>query len=515
VGSWKQIFLAVLDILQKVLDSYRDYVIGQKYKDAQDDLSGKDTAVDDAINDVLQNTCTCFKQFGEADTTCRVHKRSFICTKLDKRSIEYYKPVRIQIGDGKEAMIYPIIPDWHSVYVSTPITGKSRCYIRVPSFFFSDIDEGRDSYIRLQYNYTADKDFILGSIGKIINSNVVLCIRYRIGDNIYRWKLWEDDLFTQNIPLYNGELIKKNFVIEVWTLKGVKEIGIGSDLLLNTTIRRDSVSISDYKYENNNISTITVFDNIQQGLINNADIGTLLHNWDPNNAVISDGKVLSIKDELGSTNDLITTDTVDGFTLIKGDNLFNGSTYINPQGNGTVRSLDNITGSFDNYYNVIGFLATCNSRFRVSFHNAILSYDNGEYPVIQVAWRGCDTLKEIPQELDDTKPFLILVGATKGSAGYLAEAILYQNDSFSYINNGVFDNNSPIDKNTPLGRTTPYIHFQCGLEYAITNLCSVVAYKANNYKLQDLASGMLGRYYGNMTLPLQFNEGIAWLDNEK
>ncbi len=520
MGSIKQILVAVLDILQMVLDSYRNYVISKGYKDAQDNINNKDIAVDNAINGILQNTCTCFKQFSEADTTCRVHKRSFICAKLDKRSVEYYKPVRIQIGDGKEAMIYPIIPDWHSVYVSTPITGKSRCYVRVPSFYFNDIDEGRDSYIRLQYNYTADKDFILGSVGKIPNSNVVLCVRYRIGDNIYRWKLWEDDLFTKNIPLYNGELIKKNFVIEVWTLKGKKEIGIGSDLLLNTTIRRDSVSINDYKYENDSINTITIYDDIRNynHLEDNILTGTLMHNWNPDNAEIYEGLVTKIKDDKDSNDIYLSGEGGAQCNLIKNDSLFNGCSYIKTGGNGAFRSTIPVASNFSQYYDTIGFVATGGAEFLVSFHNCVIKYMMLLNRSIMISWRGTTEQRTV-QNIDNSKPIIVFAGITDNGYGErMAEAVVMQGDNFQYVNGGLVDFNAPlpVEGNGTL-TSKLYIPFSSNPTNGITNLGGVVAYKCKSgmSSIGLITTAFKSVYLNEILLPLQFNEGIAWLDNEK
>ena len=518
--SWKEILGLLLDVIRKILDRINDYWTGKKYSDAQDNINNKDSTVDNVINSILQNTCTCSKQFSEADTTCRVHQRSFICAKLDKRSVENYQPVRIQIGDGKEAMIYPIIPDWHTVSISTPITGKSRCYIRIPSFSFNDIDTTRDSYVRLQYNYSADKDFTIGKIPKVIGSGVVLCIRYRVGDNIFRWKLWEDELFTQNIPLYNGEVIKKNFVIEVWTLKGKKEIGIGSDLLLNTTIRRDSVSINDYKYENNSISNITIYDDIRNynHLLDEVLSGNLMHNWNPDNAEVFNGLVTKIKDDKDS-NDLYISSIRDAqCTLIKGDSLFNGCSYIKTSGNGIIRSTIPVTSNFSQYYDTIGFVATAGASFLVSFHNCVIEYM--AFPnekTLQFSWRGTNEKRTV-NDIDYLKPFIIFAGITGyGDGERMAEAVVWQGNSFQYVNGGLVDFSAPVPTEENNGLTSKlYIPFSSDPTAGISNLGGVVAYKCRTGRaaLTGIYASFKTVYLNEILLPLKFNEGIAWLDNE-
>ena len=520
--SWKEILVLLLDVIRKILDNINEYYTGKKYKDAQDNLSNKDTTVDNAINDILQNTCTCFKQFSEADTTCRIHKRSFICTKLDKRSIENYKPVRIQIGDGKEAMIYPIIPDWHTVSVSTPITGKSRCYIRIPSFYYNDIDTTRDSYVRLQYNYTADKDFTISRLPKVIGSNVVLCIRYRIGNDIYRWKLWEDDLFTQNIPLYNGEVIKKNFVIEVWTLRGCSEIGIGSDLLVNTTIRRDSVSIDDIKYENRNISTVTVFENIPNKILDDTR-DVLIHNWNPDDAILYEGKVERIKDSKDDNYMNISyNDLSSSCELVKGDNLLNGCSYIRNSGITSYNSSIGIINDFVNHYNTIGFICVGSENmvegpdWVVSFHNARITYKVAEQS-LTFDWRGTEGQKKM-YGINSYQPLIIFTGifqfgSTIEGPVYVAEATVKQGGNVSSVSTSVFDYlNSPVE-----GLFTPTIQIQNDIDnnYGLGMIGGIVAYKVNFGTFDEVLTSFSNVYFGETSLPLTFNEGIAWLDNEK
>lgn len=525
---WKEILGLLLDVIRKILDRINDYWTGKKYSDAQDNLNNKDNTVDNVINSILQNTCTCSKQFSEADTTCRVHQRSFICAKLDKRSIENYQPVRIQIGDGKEAMIYPIIPDWHTVSISTPITGKSRCYIRIPSFSFNDIDTTRDSYVRLQYNYSADKDFTIGKIPKVIGSGVVLCIRYRVGDNIFRWKLWEDELFTQNIPLYNGEVIKKNFVIEVWTLKGVSSIGIGSDLLINTTIRRDSISIGDINYENNSITSITVFENIKQSpdLINDQEIGNLVYEWNPSNNVKTGDRVTAIKTAIPSisgVNDIYTTGN--GLLYNEADPDFNGSPSLLADLGGllmsTVTMKPDIPFLNDYYYDVIGIIIkskkeTITSDWYYSFHNCFVIH-NHAVNTLEINWRG-KSENCVFNNIDLKKETIILCGITYNSTGELVEERPSSGAGEVYVINGTNDYYYNIgDCDLTAAIETPYTD-RIMLTYydgaVPIKIGGIVAYRSRIGMLGSIAIPYAIKYCGYNQLPLTFNEGIAWLDNE-
>jgi len=66
--------------------------------------------------------------------------------------------------------------------------------------------------------------------------NFCLCIRWRTGDVVYRWKLWQGVGEVLNVPLYNGEIIKKNFVLECWTTADASTCSLTTAIRILTSV---------------------------------------------------------------------------------------------------------------------------------------------------------------------------------------------------------------------------------------------------------------------------------------
>jgi len=112
------------------------------------------------------------------------------------------------------------IVDWLTWREATPVA-KTKTYIDLPVFTYATSWLGA-SEITTQFNFTSSKNFVLKNRPSTPSGvNYCLCIRYRIGNTVYRWKLWEGVGEALQAPLYNGEIIKKNFVLEVWTTNNV------------------------------------------------------------------------------------------------------------------------------------------------------------------------------------------------------------------------------------------------------------------------------------------------------
>lgn len=123
---------------------------------------------------------------------------------------------------------------------ATPI-GMAGYTVTLPAFSVSAPTWKGASEIVRQYNYTASRAFYLTNLPtKPTGVNFGLCIRYRIGDTVYRYKLWDDDDFILGplaAPLYNKEIIKANFVLEVWSLEGEATQSLAAALSVITSIR--------------------------------------------------------------------------------------------------------------------------------------------------------------------------------------------------------------------------------------------------------------------------------------
>ena len=126
--------------------------------------------------------------------------------------------------------------DWLTFRPATAVA-KTRTYVQLPTFTYATTWLGA-SEIATQFNFSASKNFVLRNRpAKPSGVNYCLCIRYRVGDTVYRWKLWEN--VGEQIPhvrLYNGEIIKKHFVLEVWTVNGGTTISQASTINIITSV---------------------------------------------------------------------------------------------------------------------------------------------------------------------------------------------------------------------------------------------------------------------------------------
>lgn len=138
---------------------------------------------------------------------------------------------------------------WRKWRPLTHVKGRQRSFIEIPSFIPSAADGALGAaYVVLQYNYEVAKNFIITQlpVRPVGAVDWIPAIRYRVGeDQVFRYKLWDIEGFEGmfQAPLYNGEIIKANFVIEIWTASGFfqNETAIPIEISLTT----DSVTVCD------------------------------------------------------------------------------------------------------------------------------------------------------------------------------------------------------------------------------------------------------------------------------
>jgi len=127
----------------------------------------------------------------------------------------------------------------HDSIIPAVAVGKINHYIGIPVFTYNGIIWKGASEIVVQYNYTTTKNFILRSLPvKPTNVNYVPCIRFRVGGMVYRYKLWGDiGEIMPTVSLYNGEVIKRNCVIEIWNIEGSLVVSNAAEFKITTSIR--------------------------------------------------------------------------------------------------------------------------------------------------------------------------------------------------------------------------------------------------------------------------------------
>lgn len=97
---------------------------------------------------------------------------------------------------------------------------RTHGYFNVPVFSIANTWLGFSTIVGA-FNYTSDRNFSLrlDALEVPTNPNYTLCISWVNSDNeVFRYSIWraEDDLFNFGLEAYAGQLIMKNFRIEIW-----------------------------------------------------------------------------------------------------------------------------------------------------------------------------------------------------------------------------------------------------------------------------------------------------------
>lgn len=142
------------------------------------------------------------------------------------------------------------IINWTQYRPALRVNNFRGTYIELPAFeVTTGIVWKGASEVVLQYNYSAPGLFVvLRKPTKPTGVNYGLCIRYRVGDTVYRYKLWEDDAFVLSgdaAPLYNGQVIKANFVLEIWSFDGLTEVSQATPIDITSSIRNNITDLND------------------------------------------------------------------------------------------------------------------------------------------------------------------------------------------------------------------------------------------------------------------------------
>lgn len=110
-----------------------------------------------------------------------------------------------------------------------------------------------------QYNYTAPGPFRILSLTPEIQQDLgvapVICIRYRVGNTVYRYRLTQfadselEDLILSfskiNAPLYTNQRIQANFAIEFWTLVTGQDDVVTSAMSVKTGLIRNPLDADE------------------------------------------------------------------------------------------------------------------------------------------------------------------------------------------------------------------------------------------------------------------------------
>lgn len=116
----------------------------------------------------------------------------------------------------------------------------------VPYFLLVDQSVTNTSYICRQFNYTMAQRFTMPLFKPNDTFGLFFCfltIRFRVGTQVFRYIIgnYKNALFTWDFcPEYAGQVIEKNFCVEMWTSKVIPNVVVDvtnpNNLVFNTSI---------------------------------------------------------------------------------------------------------------------------------------------------------------------------------------------------------------------------------------------------------------------------------------
>lgn len=118
------------------------------------------------------------------------------------------------------ASLDPNVLPWLSL-TKAKVVRRVRTYFILPVFqatFIDWIGASRPVYL---INYAVSNNFTIATLPeKPSGANYIPCIKWRSGNTVYRYKLWDHEDGKLYVPVYSGQKIGKNFQIEIWTTQG-------------------------------------------------------------------------------------------------------------------------------------------------------------------------------------------------------------------------------------------------------------------------------------------------------
>jgi len=361
------------------------------------------------------------------------------------------------------------------------------------------------SVIVAQFNFSSTKNFVLEDLPEAPeDANFCLCIKYRVGNTVYRYKLWEGVGEVLQAPLYNGEVILKNFVLEIWTVKNVNVANSSFELKLRSSIltyqstnETDNDEATEYEdaigveltnllneQETYDVSSVAYWYKFEARYLNQNDLGyvTGLHSYLPSTAITG---------TFSGTSQLTSVGELARYTFPRfGNGYLYGCNF-----DGSINTLPRclISVCADTYAG-----ATASDAF-INVGNVVVSIDSSDKLIVTVNGVTIATLTafstrgwlviDIAQDLtgttigDVTVSFVTFFGDSLGAATVTLNATISATASLA------------IASANPLG------------SIYIGDVVIFTSAPADATSVYD----ELTRLYGYMPIPTDFNG--AWLDN--
>jgi len=167
--------------------------------------------------------------------------------------------------------------EWSQSREASKVAGKMRGYVTLPAFDAGFVPRGvvdNNSSLMLQFNYQLDNNFVFNNVSAAFNETdhvFMLCVKYvtynsvaagsdvQQGRRVFRYMLWCPPSYmiyrSRNVAEdYKGEVIKKNFSLEIWSFGF--DVDIDKDyqmdvaLPLDTSIKKVRRNINDDSTQN-------------------------------------------------------------------------------------------------------------------------------------------------------------------------------------------------------------------------------------------------------------------------
>ncbi len=395
--------------------------------------------------------------------------------------------------------------DWITFRPATAI-GTVATYVAVPTFSYTGISWKGASEVVTQFNFTASKNFVLKNRPTPPSGvNYCLCIRYRVGSVVYRWKLWQDVGEVLNVPLYNGEVIKKNFVLEVWNVLNSTTVSNAAALNIITSVI--SVPTNFRNLAATALATGTEVPYTDVAISGSTEVET---NFSPSYRWRADGYTSGATDWPDKTGgyDLLANAFADLSSTAKtsSDSAIQNRASIATAVSSGATGITSITANCYAFYALIKINAW-NSGRRLFSTNAFVIEQAGSSPAHRITWLDDgSTTDSIDIPVADGNYYLIGVLRDRTKSYF----ILYDKRG---VATGTFAERANTSGQFSLQNISIGIS-GVGQSCANFSVAEIIAFASGNFAISGL-SNYLTSYYSEalFTLPATINTGSAWLDN--
>lgn len=279
--------------------------------------------------------------------------------------------------------------DWLSSK-KTPIRDWEYGYINIPATTVATGHGGTPgaSFIATQWNYVAGREFQLLDLPVLTSlERVGLCIRENRNGTIRRYKLTDDTWFSSIAPMYNGEIIGSNFVIELWTDKDVPS---GASLYelkkLRTSIRRhasDFNTVTDYEVDTGEQHSNQDEEGTRASLPDSANV---VSRWFDNPDVYVPGSINTVDDTVGSNDMKGHLDANPLGTIVVNSDILRGRQFVKLDGSSDLMAINGGSSAPSS-----PSLATSGYLFAAAIHLVESEVSSGEYIIEYTNGAGNDS----------------------------------------------------------------------------------------------------------------------------